>query len=105
MKKNILWFLFALTFFQHFAYAGCNDSPLASVNEEIIKSAYDLSDGTIEQKLKELKDKLSVTLESENKNKELLSNALIFQVDSIVNLKELDFLQRKDIQIEKQNEK
>lgn len=105
MKNKFLQFLLVLTFSITSVYATCNDEPLASVNSEAIKKAYDVSDGQIEAKLKELKNMLSTTLNNENKNKELLSNSLVFQVNSIVSLKELDFLQRKDIQVEKQDEK
>jgi len=105
MKNCILSSILILTFFKCFAYGGCNDSPLAGMNEQIIKSAYDASDATIETKLEELKKMLQKTLESQNSDKKMLDNALVFQVDSIVSLRELDFLQRKDIQIEKQNEK
>lgn len=105
MKKKILYILLILTSFQIFAHAGCNDTPMASVNSEIIKTAYTAADASIEAELKSLHEMLKITLDRENTGKKLLSNALTFQVDSIVSLKELDFLQRKDIQIEVQNEK
>lgn len=104
MKVKILYILLFLTSLQPFAYGGCNDAPLASINSENIKSAYNSADSSIEAKLKSLQEMLGVTLESENKSKKLLSNVLVFQIDSIVSLKALDFLQRKDIQIEVQND-
>lgn len=105
MKKKLKCFLLVLTFFTHNGYATCNDEPFANTHSETIKNAYNVSDGQIEAKLKELQSKISTTLNNENKNKELLSNSLVFEINSIVSLKELDFLQIKDIQAEKQHAK
>lgn len=79
-----------------FACGGCVDAPAAQAGANTINGAFDTGDNALAQAFQAQIELVNRTLTSEIKNQREYNSIVNVEIDTVVNLKQLDFL--KNIQ-------
>lgn len=98
MKHIILLFILSLST-SLFACGGCVDAPAAQTGANTIISNFKTDDTTLAEAFEEQIKLVNETLAGETKNQKEYNTLLNFEIDSVVNLKQLDFLKNIETSI------
>lgn len=84
-------YLFILGFFANLFGCGCTDSPNASNGAKEINKSYDKNDEQLAKKFDEQLQQLNELLKYEQNIHTQLSHLVVFEIDSIVQLENVNF--------------